>query len=152
MKVPMKAAGFAALSVSLSLSAFAVQARDSVHYFPIKDAIEMGRAKGDLGDDVKFFFADQKHPSIDVTITKGIVTNKKTNNVNKKDVAACNVAMLSALIQLQHAARNVGANAVVNIESFYKKESFRSDDNFECHAGSIMAGVALRGDVVRLKR
>jgi hypothetical protein len=35
MKVPMKAAGFAALSVSLSLSAFAVQARDSVHYFPI---------------------------------------------------------------------------------------------------------------------
>jgi uncharacterized protein YbjQ (UPF0145 family) len=60
--------------------------------------------------------------------------------------------MATALLQMQQAARDMGGNAVVNIESFYKRKVFRSNDQFECHAGNIVAGVALRGDVVKLRR
>jgi uncharacterized protein YbjQ (UPF0145 family) len=80
------------------------------------------------------------------------VTNKKTNKANKSDEEACHVAMLSGLIQLQERARKEGGNAVINIESYYKKKSYKSKDKFECHAGNIMAGVALKGDVVKLKK
>ena len=151
MKTPVKAAGVAALFVSLSLCAASVQARDTTHYLSIKEAIEVAKSQG-LGDDIKLYFGDQQYPPVEATLTKGISTNKKTNAANKTDQVACNWAMHSALLQLQLAARNMGGNAVVNIESYYKKNVFRSKDQFECHAGGIMAGVALRGDVVRLKQ
>jgi len=155
MKVPLKAAGFAALLfVSLSLCAVSAQARDDKHLLPIKDAIELGKkqeGKWHLDDSVAFYFGDQSHPAVAEALTKGVITNKKTNAANKSDEEACNYAMVSALLQLQERARSEGGNAVINIESYFKKISFKSNDQFECHAGSIMAGVALRGDVVKLK-
>lgn len=152
MRMSTKVTGFAALLVSLSLSTLTAQARDTQHYFPIKDVVEMGKAKGDLKDDVRLYFADQPHPAIATMLSKGIVTNKKTNGANKSDEEACKWVMLSALIQMQDGARTHGGNAVVNIESYYKKNVYRSNDQYECHSGSIMSGVALRGDVVALKK
>jgi hypothetical protein len=58
--------------------------------------------------------------------------------------------MLSALIDLQDAARKQGGNAVVNIVSFYKKNEFSSPTDYDCHAGAFVAGVALKGDIVKL--
>jgi uncharacterized protein YbjQ (UPF0145 family) len=52
--------------------------------------------------------------------------------------------------QLEKRARELGANAVVNIASNYKNVEFSSDSEFECHAGAIMAGVALKGEFVRV--
>jgi hypothetical protein len=40
---------------------------------------------------------------------------------------------------------------VVNIRSVYKGEDSDSPTEFVCGAGKIMAGVALRGTVVKLK-
>ncbi|MCL2524619.1 MAG: excinuclease ATPase subunit [Betaproteobacteria bacterium] len=151
MKIPVKISGFSALLVVLLLCAPVVQARDTVHYLPIQDVIEMGKANGELGADVKLYFANQPHPAAETVLTKGVTTNKKTNAVNKSDEEACKWVMLSALIQMQQGARNQGGNAVVNIESFYKKKAYRSNDKYECHAGAIMSGVALRGDVVKLR-
>ena len=59
--------------------------------------------------------------------------------------------MLSALISLQDRIKAEGGNAVVNIESFYDRQPMASNTEYECHAGAIMAGVALRGDVVTLR-
>lgn len=151
MKTPVKTAAIATLFVSLSFGATGIQARDTAHFLPIKDAIEMGKAKSELGDDVKLYFGSQLHPAVEKTLSKGVVTNKKTNGVGKSDEEACNWVMLSALIQLQERARNEGGNAVINIESYYKKKSFKSQDQFECHSGAVMSGVALKGDVVKLK-
>lgn len=151
MKMLVKTTGFAALFVSLSLCAPIAQARDTTHYLPVQDVIEMGKTKGELDDDVKLYFADQSHPAVQAMLVKGITTNKKTNAANKSDEEACKWVMLTALIQMQQGARSNGGNAVVNIESFYKRNVFRSKDQYECHAGSIMSGVALRGDVVKLK-
>lgn len=66
--------------------------------------------------------------------------------------AACNWAFLSALISLQDRAKSVEANAVVNIASYYKKVEVRHETMYECHKGGLMAGVALKGDVVRVAR
>ncbi len=54
------------------------------------------------------------------------------------------------MLQLQKRAKELGANAVVNIVSNYDNVEYASEAEFECHAGGIMAGVALKGDFVRI--
>jgi uncharacterized protein YbjQ (UPF0145 family) len=54
------------------------------------------------------------------------------------------------MIALQKRAKQLSANAVVNIISYYKKVPMSSTTEFECHAGAIIAGVALKGDFVKI--
>ncbi|WP_250063848.1 hypothetical protein [Stenotrophomonas mori] len=75
------------------------------------------------------------------------VTNKKTNAVNKSDADACRWVALSALLD---GARARGANAVVDIVSYYKQNTFRSPATYECYAGALLAGVALEGVYARV--
>ena len=44
-----------------------------------------------------------------------------------------------------------GANAVVDIVSYYKKNEFKSATNYECWAGTFVAGVALKGTYAKVK-
>lgn len=126
-----------------------VFARDDALMLPIADAMNAAAAQEQLNQGIKFFFnksggtAKQKYGTF--------TSNKKTNAFNKSDVEACNWVFLSAMVALQQRAIREGGDAVVDIHSYYKKNEMRSDDNFECHAGKIMAGVALRGTVVKLK-
>jgi uncharacterized protein YbjQ (UPF0145 family) len=106
-------------------------------------------AKVTLDVGVRFFFGDQKHTEI-VTRIGTYTANKKTNAFNKSDQEACKWAFLSAMISLQDRAIAEGGNAVVNIQSFYKKREFTSATEFECGAGAMVAGVTLVGDVVKL--
>ena len=57
----------------------------------------------------------------------------------------------SALLALQSGAKARGANAVVDIVSFYKRNEFRSASSYECHAGALMAGVALKGTYAKVR-
>ena len=50
---------------------------------------------------------------------------------------------------LQEGARGVNAKAVVEIVSYYKKREFSSATEFECHVGTLMAGVALKGSYAK---
>ena len=82
----------------------------------------------------------------------GVTTqNKKTNFFNKTDQEGCNWVFLSAVRSLQEFAHKMGGNAVVNIVSMYKGQEFVSETQYECGAGSIVGGVALRGEIVLLK-
>ncbi len=78
------------------------------------------------------------------------VTNKKTNAANKSDEEACRWVALSALLALQDGAKARGANAVVDLVSYYKKNEFRSTSNYECYAGTLLAGVALKGTYAKV--
>jgi uncharacterized protein YbjQ (UPF0145 family) len=98
---------------------------------------------------VKFYFGDQKHPKV-LSKLGSDVSNRKTNAFGKADEKACNWAFLSALVALEKRATELGANAVVNVVSYYKKDTFSSQTEFECHAGALMAGVALKGDFVKI--
>ena len=67
----------------------------------------------------------------------------------KSDKEACEWVMLSALKALQQRAITENMDAVVNIESNYKHRHFASETEFECGAGALMAGVALKGTLVK---
>lgn len=137
---------FASVLLVLSHSA---QARDTKHHFSIADALASPAYEGKLNSAIKLYFGDQTYPA--PTSKQGeYVSNKKTNAFGKSDLKACEWVLLSALISLQERAVAEGGNAVVNIRSYYKKNEFSSATQYECHAGAIMAGVALIGDVVTL--
>lgn len=125
-------------------------ARDTVHMLSIEEAMNTPAARERLDPNIRFFFADTPHGEV-ATEYGNFVTSKKTNAFNKSDEEACQWVMLSALISLQDRIKAEGGNAVVNVESFYDRQPMASTTEYECHAGAIMAGVALRGDVVTLR-
>jgi uncharacterized protein YbjQ (UPF0145 family) len=53
---------------------------------------------------------------------------------------------------LQDRVRKEGGNAVINIRSNYRNVERESATEFTCGAGAIVAGVALKGEVVTLKK
>lgn len=126
------------------------QARDSRLELPLQELLASQEAR-DAGIDgsVRFYLAGQ--PVRVVQRLGDDVTNKKTNAANKSDEVACRWVALSALKALQEGAKSRGANAVVDIVSYYKKNEFRSTTNYECHAGGILAGVALKGTYATVK-
>lgn len=138
-----------ALAVLVALASSAALARDSKYTLPIAEVLAMPEAQGQLDANIKFYFGAQKGPE-GQTLGE-VVVNPKTNAANKDDAAACRWVMLTALKDLQARARSVGATAITGIESYYKKVSFVSDTMYECHAGAVMSGVALRGQLVKAK-
>jgi len=148
MKKMFAAAAAAATLISTVAPA---QARDNKLTFPIAGAMAENDAKGRLGEDVQFFFGDQK-PAGKVENLGSDKTSQKTNSVGKSPQTSCNWAFLSAMLQLKKRANALGADAIVNIQSNYNNQPLNSATEFECHDGAIMTGVALKADFVRLKK
>lgn len=124
-------------------------ARDTRVEQPLADLLSSQEAR-DVGIDgsVRFYLAGQP-----VTVLERLgedVSNRKTNAANKSDEKACRWVALSTLLALQDGAKARGANAVVDIVSFYKSNEFRSATNYECYAGAILAGVALKGTYAKV--
>jgi uncharacterized protein YbjQ (UPF0145 family) len=140
----------AMLAVSLTAS-FSASAEDKMVKFPIAGAMAVNDAQQRLGDSVKFYFADQQTPKVASKITTD-KTSQRTNGFGKSAEKACNWVFLSAMLALQKRATEVGADAVVNIVSNFKDQEFASQTEYECADGAIMAGVALKGDFVKLAK
>lgn len=120
------------------------QARDTELHLPFAEVLDMPQAKEKLDGSVKFYLAGQKTPKVLERLGSNF-SNRKTNGVGKSDEEGCRWAALSALIALQEEAKSKGANAVVDIVSYYKKDEFKSDTEYECHAGAVIIGVTLKG-------
>jgi uncharacterized protein YbjQ (UPF0145 family) len=140
-----------AVTASALSSVSTVHAADDRRLMPIAAAMAANDAQSRLGDSVKFYFGQQPVPNIseELGVDK---TSQKTNSLGKSADQACNWAFLSAMIRLQKRAEQLGADAVVNIVSNYKNVEMSSEQEFECHIGTLMTGVALKGDFVRLKK
>lgn len=122
-------------------------ARDDAQLYPVSDLLSMPG----VDSSIRMYFGNTPHPAVVKTLGT-FPTNKKTNSVGKSDKEACNWAALSAIKTLQERAQKEGGNAVINIKSYYKKNEVSHDDQFECHAGAFVTGVALIGDVVKLAK
>jgi uncharacterized protein YbjQ (UPF0145 family) len=127
-----------------------VEARNTKHLLPISVALAVKEAQEKLDGSIKFYFGSQETPKI-ATRLGSDVSNRKTNAFGKSDEAACNWVFLSAMIALEKRAQQLGANAVVNIVSYYDRKVMSSTTEFECHAGAIIAGVVLKGDFVKIE-
>jgi uncharacterized protein YbjQ (UPF0145 family) len=125
------------------------QASDRVHMLPIAAAMAANNAQHRL-EGVQYFFGKQASPAVAQSLFSD-QTSQKTNAFAKSDVTACNWAFLSAMLRLQKRAKEAGAHGVINIASNYGNHERSSDTEFECHAGAVMAGVALKGDFVKFK-
>lgn len=127
-------------------SAVVCSARDDVHYFSIQEALNSPEAKKVLNPRIKLYFANSVSGKV---LAKDLVSNKKTNGFNKTPKRACEWAFLSAVKSFQDRAASMGGTKVVNLVSYYKKSTFRSSKEFECHDGNLITGVALKGDIVK---
>ena len=126
-------------------------ARNTKYMLPIEAVLHSPIAHEKLGTAVRFYFGTQPHPPVARTIGDW-VANLKTNAFNKTDDEACQWVFLSTLVSLRDRAVKEGGDAVVAIRSFYRKAEVVSDTEYECHAGAIIAGVALKGTVVKLEQ
>ena len=135
----------------LMLAAAPAFAADTRLELPLQDLINSPEAKAaGIDGSVRFYLAGQKTPAV-VSRFGEDVTNKKTNGVGKSDAEPCRWVALSALKALQEGAKDRGANAVIDIVSYFKKKEFRSATNYECHAGGIMSGVAFKATYAKVK-
>lgn len=140
----------AALIITVAaVGAAAASAGDAVFTLNISAAMASADALSKLDGLVKFYFGNAQHPAV-VRSFGDVVANERANAFAKSDVTACNRSFLSALIRLQRRAHAVGANAVVDIHSYYRKEDVSSETEIPCHTGFLMAGVALKGTLAKL--
>lgn len=141
-----------AIASLAALLAFApvADARETRLELSLQELVNSDQAKAaGIDGSVRFFLAGQK-----VAVVSRLgedVSNRKTNAANKSDQEACRWVALSVLRALQDGAKARGANAVVDIVSYYKKNEFRSATHYECHAGAILAGVTLKGTYAKVK-
>ncbi|MBI6945878.1 excinuclease [Pseudomonas koreensis] len=112
----------------------------------LSDAIRAGRLDGS----VKFYLVGNGPQGTQRLLQRGVVSDLKTNGFNKSDHDSCEWVLQSNLIKLQADAKRVGANAVVNIVSYYDQHVRKDLNTYECRAGVFVTRVALKGDLVRL--
>ncbi len=135
------------VAVTLAVMSAQVQARDTRYDLPIAQALSSPEAAAIMDKSITMTFG-RKGPG--QVIEANAVTNKKTSRLGKgSDEKACAWVFLSAYKQLQQRARELGGTGVSNIVSYYNKNENASTTTYECHAGSIVTGVALKGDIVR---
>ncbi|MCG8985554.1 excinuclease ATPase subunit [Delftia acidovorans] len=139
------------LAAMALVAATAVHARNEAVMLPLADVVKLGLEQGKLDGSVSFHLSGASTPAISEKLGDD-VSNKKTNGVSKDDATACNWAALSALMAFEAKAKQKGANAVVDLHSFNKKQSTRDPVNFECRAGNVMAGVTFKGTYARVGR
>ena len=55
------------------------------------------------------------------------------------------------MMSFQDRAKQMGGDAVIKIESYYRKNTIKSATEYECGSGGLMSGVTFRGEVVKLQ-
>lgn len=142
---------FAVVLASSLLYSSAGLARDTIAGYSLDEALSLEQSRSALGTDIQFYFGGQSHGPVTKQFGE-FATNKKTNAFNKTDKEACQWVFLSAMLELKQRAIREGGNAVINIKSNYRNNLTSSNEDFQCGAGTFVAGVALVGDVVAIGR
>jgi hypothetical protein len=133
-------------------AALPAQARNVKYLMSLDTALQAPEVKGRVDGSIKLYFGAQAHPEVATKITTDEITTKGVIE-SKNDMAACYNALGDGIKQLQEMARNAGADAIINIVSYYKRGNITNSDTVvECHAGSGSAGLSLRGDIVKFAK
>src|ERR1043165_1127604 len=143
----MKALIWGALA-AFCLSAVSADARNITHMMQISNAMESSDVPEKPSGSIKFVFGTDKAPKVKTITNQRLV--RKVSLRASNNVTACNQAFMSILAAFEQKAKEMGANAVVNIVSSYGRQQMASATHFECHEGSGYMAVALRGDFVTI--
>jgi uncharacterized protein YbjQ (UPF0145 family) len=124
-------------------------ARNDRYTFPLQPTLDSPNFAQQVGTSVKFTFGDQSAPAGDRI--GDYVSNERQHFHGKTEEGACRDTLLSALADMRDRAARLGGNAVVGVVSYFRKVTFSSPTDFECHAGSNGVFVSLMGTIVKLK-
>ncbi len=141
----------AAVVLCAALPASSAMAADDIVQLDLAQAMAAPDTLAKIDGSVKFYFGNSAHPAVAKHLGEA-VSNKKANGFGKKSTKGCERAFLDALVQFQKKAKSLGADAVINLNSYYKKNEVVIDKTVECHSGFLMDGVALKGEFVKLAK
>lgn len=111
---------------------------------------ELARALNDpevlaqVGSDVKFYFGSTPDG---VVRTLGRSRSHKKSRASRGVEGSCSRAFGNTLAAMAKQARSKGANAIVNIRSFWGGYPTSSTTSYKCGMGSSTSGVALVGEL-----
>ena len=138
-----------ALFGSIILLAAPASARNTEHFYAVEDAVTSALGQKKLLN-VRFYFAGQEHPGVKKVLGEW-PSRRSTRGVFRSDLSSCQVAFLSALINLQKRAKREGGDAIIDIKSITRGKETSSATEYRCVAGSTVVHVGLTGEVVQLK-
>ncbi|MFC6277245.1 excinuclease ABC subunit A [Psittacicella hinzii] len=119
-------------------------ARNETSFHSVQETLASAQAKKVVDPNIQLFWGTDAPGTL---LLKDATTNRTTNAFAKADVNSCQWAFLSAVVQLQKKAKELGGTKVTNIFSTYKGSNFKSATQYECHAGNLISRVSLTGDI-----
>jgi len=154
----MKKSLFAlSVAVAVAIPGVCQAARDTQLFFDFHRVEREALADGALDGTVRFYLKGEHVPGKIVQRFSEAVSNKKSGNAGTTgagkgpDEGRCDWALRSVLISFQDNAKRNGANAVVDMVSYYNRIVYQDPKQYECHAGRMMVGVAMRGAAAIVK-
>jgi uncharacterized protein YbjQ (UPF0145 family) len=123
-------------------------AGDKVTHLSFEAGVAAAHQAGSIDGSVKFYLAGTGPRG--KVVNDNVSVNRKTNAFGKSDEETCNRVLATDLLYLQNEAKQAGANAVTDIVGNYNNAEYRDNQNFECHKGFLMSGVALKGKLVKV--
>jgi uncharacterized protein YbjQ (UPF0145 family) len=138
-----------ALTLVGAIVAFPAGARNDVYTLPLQQTLDSPEFAQQVGSSVAFVFGDQPAPGGAIA---DYVANEREHFHDRTEEVACRATLIEALTEMRDRATSAGANAVVGIVSYFRKKTFSSPTEFECHAGSNGVFVSLKGTFVKLQR
>lgn len=146
----MKKAKQISLALAVLLAATAVQAREvKASMLSLEDTVQMGIREGKLDGSVRFYLSGAPVPQLADQPLGEEYLHRRTSNIGKELVFACHWAALAGLMALQESAKKRGANAVVDLHSFYNEKAVKDPARFECNQTSYQTIVAFKGTYAR---
>ncbi len=138
----------AAFSLCLGSSAYA---KDVLQHHSIESARSNSVVEEVLSGPVSFYWGEQPHPAVAKNLGT-YKTSKRANGFAKASENSCAQALASALLVFLDRADKEGGNAVINLRSNIRNRPESSSTEYSCLVGGMMVNVALKGDVVLLKK
>jgi hypothetical protein len=131
------------------LLALPLAAKERTLMMSIDKAVHSLEYREKVHTDVKFHFGHPAKAPGGASFGYG-TADLKTNILDKTDEQACQRVFLSCLIELAKQADTLQTDAIIGISSVYGGKVKSSDSLYECHLGSVAAGVALRGNFIKV--
>ncbi len=147
-KIIRSTAAVGALVVLAAMPMAPAYAADDIIQLDLQQALNAPDTLAKIDGSVKFFFGQTSHPPV-ISSLGMVVTNQK-GGLWKSPEAACPTTFLDALHDLQAKAKAVGGNAVINVESYFRKRKVEIGVSVPCYPSGFRVGIALRGEIVKV--
>ncbi|AJW46657.1 MULTISPECIES: hypothetical protein [Ralstonia] len=134
------------LAACAAMLAQAAHARTEVMTYPLQPVLQSQQ----FAPGVALYFGNQPHPAVVNTfgeVTKSSHPARKTAT----EVEICNATLADALRQLANAAHDRGANAVINIKTWFHSTVSNDPSNYTCGVSGVSAALRVSGELVTVE-